>query len=148
MKLFRSIILLSGLAFFMPSPPESAENSQLASLAEAQSSLALLSAASSTVADLGSFCSRQETVCVTAQYMAHRIQAKAKYSAKLIYEWANESNDGPQLSALTTTAEKADPLQTSAFKVAELPDVNQSQSTLRLDDIIPEWRGPVLPKNG
>jgi Family of unknown function (DUF5330) len=147
MKIFRTIILLSGLAVFMPSPPENEATPQSAAFDDAKSSLALLSAATNAVSDLGSFCARQENVCETAQYVAHRLEVKAKYSAKLLYEWANEATVEKQVGLVKNTAMKTDPLQTSGFTVAEMTDASQSQSTLRLEDIIPTWRGPILPKN-
>ena len=45
--------------------------------------------------DAGEFCGRQPMVCVTADFIATKLEAKAKYSAKLIYEWANEASSTP-----------------------------------------------------
>jgi hypothetical protein len=108
----------------------------------------MLSSASSAVADAAGFCSRQPTVCTTAAYVAGKLEAKAKYGVRLIYEWASESTTGPVPTNGQHEAGGIDLLKTGTALAEVLerePEVN-GQSTLRIEDLIPEWRGPVKPK--
>jgi hypothetical protein len=72
--------------------------------------------------------------------VAAKLEAKAKYSVRLIYEWANEaSQDGTALPADRTA--RADQIVTGSTTLAA------GRSTLILEDLIPEWRGPA-PRQG
>jgi hypothetical protein len=143
MRIIRTILLLTGAAVFMPSPPEGAPAGSGQGVAAVDSGGLLVSAAAA-VSDVVSFCARQPEVCKTAGYVAGRLEAKAKYSVRLIYEWANESGEGSQLAPADLQA-AADPLETGSSQRLALAAAG-GQSTLRLDDLIPEWRGP-LPQN-
>ncbi|WP_162918559.1 DUF5330 domain-containing protein [Taklimakanibacter deserti] len=123
MRIIRTIALLAVVAFFMPSPPE--ERFQVAETDDPPAT-ELLSAAVSTVADVGDFCRRQPAVCDTAHYLAVKLEGKAKYSIELLYQWAHESN-GLALPQQTVAADEGEAA---------------GQNTLRLDDLIPEWRAP------
>jgi hypothetical protein len=149
MRIIRSGLFLAGLGILAPSPPES-EIARLAAQAEqAPSAFQMLSAAGQTVADLSSFCARQPSVCETAQYVAVRLEAKAKYSVRLLYDWANEASTGPGLSSHPTQADGADPLVTgSTITLASADETQPSQNTLKLEDLIPRWRGPAPVKKG
>jgi hypothetical protein len=144
MRIFRAIILLTGIAVLMPSPPES-KNSGTATLAgNPAEAMGLVSAASQTASDLASFCSRQPGVCETAGYVAAKLEAKAKYGVRLIYEWANEANRDP---AYADQADATDPIETGSTLVAAAAS-KETQSTLTLEDLLPNWRGPLPPKKG
>jgi hypothetical protein len=150
MRLIRTILLLTGAAVLMPSPPDSA--STASEPAAAVSTIAVISSATSAFADLASFCVRQPVVCETAGYVAGRLEAKAKYSARLIYEWASDATADPALPQGTQEAIKADMLKTgTAVRLADsqtpqgrqaAAGPSENQSTLRLEDLLPEWRGP------
>ena len=104
--------------------------------------------ATRTFSDLASFCARQPGVCETAGFVAHKLELKAKYGARLIYEWASEASSTPS-AVPPELAMGSDPIETATIKLAaakRLP--NNSQSTLRLDDIIPVWRDPGKAKTG
>ena len=103
--------------------------------------------ATQAVSDVASFCLRQPGVCETAGYIASRMEAKAKYSVKLLYEWANESAVAPEVPAAFEEAQ-TDPLATGSAPVVRLAAAGESQSTLKIEDLIPEWRGPVKPRKG
>ncbi len=81
--------------------------------------------------------------------MAGKLEAKAKYSARLIYEWATDASRDPATSQ-PVEAQKVDFLTTGATRLAaaEPPPEpeTEGQSTLKIEDIIPEWRGPVTPR--
>ena len=138
MRIFRTIMVLTGIATFMPSPPPSLEqNAEL-------STPSLIGSASAAVADVAMFCSRQPGVCQAAGYVAGKLEAKAKYSVRLIYQWANESSGEPMASPLSNQADASDPITTGSTVVAKLEA--QHQSTLRIEDLIPPWRGPATHK--
>jgi hypothetical protein len=93
MGLIRKAIVLGGIFLALPSPP--------AQLVVGQPSLqsstfATLSAAADTVADFKGFCERRPRACVTGQYLAYIIEGKAKYTARMLFEWANPAADTVQ----------------------------------------------------
>jgi hypothetical protein len=137
-------MLLTGVAVLMPSPPNDGNAQQLAELEV--SSPGLIGSATMAFVDAASFCNRQPQVCQTAGYVAGKLQAKAKYGVRLIYEWASESNAEPQISPFSNQAD-ADPIKTGSTAVAEAgPAAYGGQSSLRIDDLIPAWRGPAAHK--
>ena len=144
MRVFRTLTMLTGLAVFTPSPPEPVSVLSADRLGDTAT---LATAASQTVSDMASFCSRQPGVCDTAGYVAGKIEAKAKYSVRLIYEWAAEAKgEGPVPPYDNQAA--ADPITTGTVAVALSGGGLDAPSTLRLDDLIPEWRGPDFPRKG
>jgi hypothetical protein len=147
MRLFRTILLLTGIAVLMPSPPENENSSAVVLASNAAETAGLVSAASQTVSDVASFCNRQPGVCQTAGYVAAKLEAKAKYGVRLLYEWANEANGEPAVSPYADQADAADPIETGSTLVAAAPS-GQSQSTLTIEDLLAEWRGPLPPKKG
>jgi Family of unknown function (DUF5330) len=139
MGLIRKIIVVGGALMAMPSPPPAVQISSVAQTSTPSSSWAYISAAADTVADMKSFCERKPQVCSTAQYLAGSLEGKAKYSAKLVYEWANESAFvNPQ------TLANADPIKTGSVD-ARIASSENTNSTLRIEDLIPEWRGTMGP---
>jgi hypothetical protein len=145
MRIVRTIIVLSGIAAFMPSAPEDV-NQAAPSVASAETSdTGYLEIASNTFSDLASFCARQPGVCETAGFVAHKLELKAKYGVRLIYDWANEANTTPAVQP--EIAKGSDPIETGSMKLASAKRLPQtSQSTLRLGDLIPVWRGPASAK--
>lgn len=136
MPIIRNLVLLTIGIMLIPTPPDSGTT-------EAASDLAtpgLIVAATQAVGDIGDFCGRQPGVCETAQYVAGRLELKAKYGAQLLYEWANEANGSvPEISE----ADGRDALMTGSLELAA------GASTLTLEDAIPEWREPNrMPREG
>ncbi len=119
----------------MPSPPAQLQNGAVAPSAPS-TSWTYIAAAADTVADLKSFCERKPQVCSTAQYLAGSLEGKAKYSARIVYEWANSGAPPPQVLA------KADPINTGSVN-AKVATSLSANSTLRIEDLIPEWRGTI-----
>lgn len=136
MRIFRTLILIGGIGFLLPSPPDDGTGAK----AEATPVASYIVSASSTVADMAGFCARQPHVCETAGAMARSFEAKAKYGVILLYEWASKSNDAADGPPLGHQAFGADPIATGTVTAASRP------STLRVEDLIPEWRGPVAKK--
>ena len=138
MGVFRTIMILTGITIFMPAPSEDA-----GSVSPARESVSVVSAATRTVADVASFCSRQPGVCDTAGYVAAKLEAKAKFGARLIYEWASEANGEPTVSPLRDVA-AGDPPATGRILAAAQP----RSSTLTINDLLPRWREPKPRQQG
>jgi hypothetical protein len=145
MRIIRTIIVLSGIAAFMPSLPEE-ENQAAPGVASAEvSDAGYFEVATNTFSDLASFCARQPGVCETAGFVAHKLELKAKYGVRLIYDWANEASSTPAVQP--GIANSSDPIETGSMKLASAKRLPQnSQSTLRLHDLIPVWRAPASAK--
>lgn len=146
MRIFRTIILLTGLAVLLPSPPEPAVTNGENPGADLDFGGAFATA-TQAVSEVASFCVHQPGLCETAGYVASRMEAKAKYSMKLLYEWATESAEPQQVPTAFQEA-LADPLSTGSAPGISLAAVGEGQSTLKLEDLIPEWRGPVKSRKG
>ena len=145
MRIIRTIIVLAGVAAFIPSPPEDVSSAAPSVASTEVSDTGYFEVATNTFSDLASFCARQPTVCETAGFVAHKLELKAKYGARLIYEWANEANTSSAVQP--DVARASDPIETGSMKLASAKRLPQtSQSTLRLNDLIPVWRGPVSAK--
>jgi hypothetical protein len=138
MRIIRTVLLLTGGMFLLPSPPDA----ETGAASQSPATFEVIGSAVEAVSDAASFCERRPGVCHTAGYVAARLEAKAKYSVRLIYEWANEaSQDGAALPA--DQAASADRIVTGSTT-----EVAAGQSTLILEDLIPEWRGPTPPREG
>ena len=148
MRILRTIFVLSGITVFMPSPPEEV-NRAAQGLADAKvSESGYFEVATNTFSDLAAFCERQPGVCETAGFVAHKLELKAKYGVRLIYEWANEASTRPASAVQPEIAKQIDPIETGTVQLASTkPRAMTSQSTLRLDDLIPVWRGPASAKS-
>jgi hypothetical protein len=160
-------IVVGAVAFaLLPTPPVS-ENKQgeaLPPVAKLETH-ELLSAAIGTVADLATFCARQPQTCEAMASVASVAEAKAKYSFKLAYEWANGQPAAKQLRgtidsngisgllgqpvapaqakpapAAGLKQSAADPLVTGS--TTRVAGNDTGTNTLRIDDLIPDWRGP------
>lgn len=132
MRIIRTLVLLTAVVVFMPSPPEE----RIDATAEADPpATQFLAAAMSAVADLRDFCSRQAIVCDTAHYLAVKLEGKAKYGVELLYEWAS-GPDGATRSLASSTGE-------NGVATASGEPARPGQNTLELEDLIPEWRAPA-----
>jgi hypothetical protein len=143
MKIIRTLVIVAVGAFLLPSPPES-EQANIAPAATPTPQL--MAAAANAASDVGGFCQRQPEVCATAESLAKTLEAKARYSIKLIYEWANKDDAAampPKVGKVETQAR----FKPASFQMAAA-DVPPSQSTLKLEDIIPEWRNPLDVQRG
>jgi Family of unknown function (DUF5330) len=138
MGMLRTLIVVGAAIALMPSPPPDERGDEVASNVGAFSYVA---AAAETVADMRSFCQRNPNVCATAGAVAVTMEGKAKYSAKLIYEWANDVTGDGHPRALDPNMAAADPIQTSAPPPkGKLPQ--ESQNTLTLADLVTPWKKP------
>ena len=145
MRIIRTIIVLSGVAAFMPSAPDDVNQAAPSVASIENPDTGYLEVATNTFSDLASFCARQPSVCETAGFVAHKLELKAKYGVRLIYDWASEANTPSAVQP--EIANGSDPIETGSMKLASAKRLPQnSQSTLRLHDLIPVWRGPASAK--
>jgi hypothetical protein len=78
-----------GLHFCQHRLPANCQQGEAATPVAKLETHTLLSAAIGTVADVATFCARQPQTCEAMASVASVAEAKAKYSLKLAYEWAN-----------------------------------------------------------
>jgi Family of unknown function (DUF5330) len=143
MGLIRKAIVIGGALLALPTPPAQVQTGLSDTSISPTMSWAYISAASDTVADFKGFCERKPQVCGTAQYLAGSLEGKAKYSAKLLYEWANESGSGLSKPPLTIEElAQVDPILTGTAQLRLVTDLS-GNSTLSIDDLVPEWRGSI-----
>ena len=146
MGLFRKLIVMGGIIAALPSQPNTGT---VASVAQGNPvSWEYFSAAAETFADFNGFCDRKPQVCVAAQSLAGVLESKAKYSVKLVYQWANESTgEQPRKLKLPANLANVDTIRTSSFKTA-VASVASSTSTLKIEDLVPEWHGSLTAEKG
>jgi hypothetical protein len=140
MGMLRTLLVLGAGFALMPSPPPDPNG---APAQPSPGSFAYLAAAAETVADMRSFCQRNPNVCVTAGAVAQTVEGKAKYTAKLIYEWADNAKSAEKQDDMAAV----DPIQTSAPPQKNV-DLKVSQNTLTLTDLLPEWKKPKAKPEG
>ncbi len=148
MRILRAAFFLSVIAVLAPSPPESEVQKILAQGDIIPTNYELISAAGNTASDIAQFCQRQPGVCQAANYIVARLEAKAKYSVRQIYEWANDSSTGNMANLPADQAAADDLVTGSTLKVAEPAGdaVTITRSTLTALDMLPPWRSPALSK--
>ena len=140
MKIIRAAIYLGVIAFLLPSPPEQPAAQHAPGMAGAApapvaSNGELLAAALGAVDDVSGFCTRQPAVCDTARILLVKLEAKAKYSMRLLYQWA-ETPETP--AAPSTEAKLGDPITTSTVAGNQRP----ASDALQPADLRPKWRAP------
>lgn len=120
MGLLRKAIVAGGMFAALPMPPQGAQLQPVEQQA-GPGTFAYMAAASDTFADVSSFCQRRPMACNVAQYIAATAQAKAKYSAKIVYEWANSPDVGQvSVHVLPTQTADADNIPLPIEKPANL----------------------------
>ena len=87
MGLLRKAFVLGAVVLALPNPPASEQPDGI--VPPTSSTFAYIAAASEAFADVRSFCERRPGVCEVAGQLASSMEIKAKYGAKLVYEWAN-----------------------------------------------------------
>jgi hypothetical protein len=137
MGIIRTSLLVLAVAIMLPSPPEVRPHAQSAQTAPATE---FVGAAIEAVVDLDPFCAPREEVCETAGYLLGRLEAKARYNIELLYDWASSDHAGEAASPMANQAYADSIMTESASRL--LGRKSASHNTLRLDDLIPAWRGP------
>jgi hypothetical protein len=154
MGLIRKAILIGGVIAAMPSPPpDGQDNTQMAAQSSLGAGIAYVSAVGATVSDAQGFCGRQPAVCSTAQYFATTLQGKAKYSARLVYQWANDAGvaakpaEAPgQMVAQQTAPAQPVPIPVAAPALRKKTHVNVADNAdLKIEDLINDMHGTLPP---
>lgn len=104
MGILRTVVVLGAIVAALPAPPDD----PAAAKAPGPGTTGYVAAAFETFADVKGFCARQAFACETAGYLAQVVERKARYSAKLIYEWANEATSDAKDSPLPANMALAD----------------------------------------
>ena len=125
MGILRTTLVLGAIIAFMPTPPDLASNTEIAK-GESPGPFSYVIAAADTFSDVKGFCMRKPAVCETAASMAVNLEARAKYSAKLIYEWANESTADTSKPAKVPSL---DDLKTGSVDVIEIISPTPNRET-------------------
>ncbi len=94
-------------------------------------SVAYIAAAADAFGDVKNFCARKPFVCETAGQLLSSMERKAKYSAKLIYEWANDATGQPVKTEVPQD-------------IASMVDAIETGSTVEVADIEMFEIGPFL----
>ena len=144
MRLIRTLLVLGGAAAFLPSPPTDPQAETGGRTALEVSAFEMLAQVTSAVSDVAGFCGRQPGACETAALVAAHVEAKAKYNAKLVYEWAIADEVPSGQAMIPVEAPAADPLQTGSTTPALHVPAPLRQSTLQDEDLIPPWRSPAI----
>lgn len=135
-------MILGAAGLFLPSPPEDPSARQ-AETAEGPSAFEMMSSAGAAASDAVGFCGRQPDVCGVAGYLAGRLERKMLYSASLLWGWAWDEKTPVEAGGTAALRVEGDAPETPAASPQAV-----GRSTLRLDDLIPEWRGPARKKDG
>ena len=153
MKIIRYALILGIGAFLLPAPPPHSANG----LDDDSRQLAvgdLFMAASDAVGDVSMFCQRQRDVCTAAATLARQLEVRAKYSIRLVYEWSRQPDvqarmPQPMPERLPVRIVHGKELITgSTPQKATRAKTNSSSGTLTIEDLIPDWRGPIRPGQG
>jgi hypothetical protein len=105
-----------------------------------------LSAASSTVADMSQFCSRNPETCLTGSHAAVAFGQRAQAGAKMVYDFLSERWETGSVPAEQKTAQgKTEKPQVGKTAKTEKPEKQapaKSQHTLKPSDLAPAYREP------
>jgi Family of unknown function (DUF5330) len=144
MGMLRTTFILGAILFAMPSPPQ---DPATADQAVPMGNVAYIAAAADAFGDVRNFCARKPFVCETAGQLASSVERKAKYSAKLIYEWANDATSDPVKAEVPQDiAAMVDAIETgSTVAVAEIQMLEIGPFLVPADVDAPQLRGSIRP---
>lgn len=176
MKLIKYSLIAAVGAFLLPAPPPDSFAVMQGGTRINLETGEVLGAAASTYADMSGFCERQPGVCQTAGQIFASLEVRAKYNFQRLYEWSTSNNrpstaagDIPQLPPLIIKTDqsaqlapvpergKSKPVKgsivTGSITTRQTRQMAQaikkpSVNTLQIEDLVPEWRGPVRTSTG
>lgn len=133
MRIIPMVLLMLAIAAMLPSPPESRKHrAQI----KPEPQETFVGSAIGSVVDLDPLCEAREGVCTTAAYVLKRVEDKAIYNIGLLYEWARSEQVGIDPSPLGNQA------AATGLRATKVARRQSSGNTLKLDDLLPRWRGP------
>jgi hypothetical protein len=133
MRIIPMVLLVLAIAAMLPAPPESRKHQ---AQIKPKPHETFVGSAIGSVVDLDPLCETREGVCTTAAYVLKRVEDKALYNIGLLYEWARSEHVGMDPSPLGNQA------WATSLKPTKVARRQSAQNTLRLDDLLPRWRGP------
>jgi len=162
MKIIKYGLIIACGAFFLPAPPQSHIVEMQGGTRVNLETGEVLNAAASAYYDMTGFCQRQPEVCSTAGQMFSSLEVRVKYNFQRLYEWSRSSDapreNIPQPPAQNVKVEQSANLQydsiiTGSTRISStmiLANSNNASSvnTLNIEDLVPEWRGPVQTSTG
>ena len=125
MGLIRKALVVGGILFALPTPPASQQVAG-SDAAIQSSTFTTFSAAGETIADFKGFCERRPQVCITGQYLAATLEGKAKYTAQLLYQWANPAAS-PQIQTAQIKPVPAPKAGQPPLRLATLTDTKPTK---------------------
>ncbi len=176
-------LFIGGVALLLaPMPPEDMQSKFSAQPVSAVQTHEFVSVAIGIFADAASFCQRQPQACEVLGEVANAAEVKAKYSIRLLYEWAGAEQSGhdsvepalkgtltptsPQLNLQPPAQSDANAVQPAALQhlmYAQATAVDSivtgsnskptsqqagNVNTLKIEDLVPVWRGPASRNQG
>jgi len=166
MKIIKYSIILACGAFLLPAPPQDHFVDMNGGTRVNLETGEVISAAASAFSDVSGFCQRQPAVCNTAGQVFSSLEIRAKYNFQRLYEWSTSSptsqnmttpapvRDVKQVIEIEQSAQSEfDPVVTGSIKspamiIAANSPATPSVNTLNIEDLVPEWRGPVRTSTG
>lgn len=121
MRIIRVIVILGGLAIVLPLPPAPDGGGA----ADPEPDPGLLERAATGLTGATGLCDDLRLACSLTAMAAARLDARLAYSAALLQRLAQDALRGTPQTETATARRMADP------------------ATLRLDDMLPAWRGPA-----
>ena len=163
MKIIKYSLIAALGVFFLPAPPSNdfavMQGGQKINLETGE----VIGAAALAYSDVTGFCQRQPGVCNTAGQVLTSFEIRAKYNFRRLYEWSQGTDQAyirqkkPVQSIKIEQSARLDPIITGSIAPvgkAKLPmmfadnDQNPSVNTLQIEDLLPQWRGPVRSSTG
>jgi hypothetical protein len=164
MYVIRTAFWLSVVILLLPADTDDHAEQIEQSQNERVSAGETIGAAISAAGDIAGLCARQPEVCETGSAAWQTFQNKARYGFELLYNWAGgdeptdedgEATEGGQTNASNNAglpraivvSENTAPLHTGSADTRRITPAAggndaKSQNTLKIEDLIPQWKGP------
>lgn len=168
MYIIRTAFWISAIILLLPAGNETLPEQEDHPGKTAVSATETIGAAVSAVGDIADLCNRQPAICETGSAAWQVFQSKARYGVSVLYDWA-QGEDSPadavdgtkDIQVRAPTKDKGDGTNQAPYKISFAADPfttgstavarpyivvaakkQKSQNTLKLEDLIPQWKGP------
>lgn len=163
MYIIRTAFWISAVVLLLPAGQDSMSENPAEPQHTNVSATQTIGAAVSAVGDIANICERKPEICETGAAAWNVFQRKAQHGASLLYDWVQGSDDASadanedrsvdagrrsnEHKQVSSTASAEHPLITGSTLpkgtvVLANAQSNKSQNTLKLEDLIPQWKGP------
>ena len=123
MGIFKTTLVLGAIFALMPSPPNTGAPTK-GEAGQDPGAFGYAVAAVEAFSDVKGFCLRKPLVCDAAGHVAVKIEAKAKYSVRLIYEWANDAK-----AEVKQGAKDLDSVETGSIDMLEPLEISPNRES-------------------